>query len=99
LRKLINTAIDGLLSFSNFPMRFSFYIGFFMCFLFILLSIYAVYSYFFKNAVPGWTSIFLIISFFNSIIFFLLGLISEYVGRIYLEQKNRPIFIVDEEIT
>ena len=70
-----------------------------MCFLFILLSIYAVYSYFFKNAVPGWTSIFLIISFFNSIIFFLLGLISEYVGRIYLEQKNRPIFIVDEEIT
>lgn len=98
-RKMINFAIDGLISFSNFPMRFSFYLCFFMCFLFILLSIYTVYSYLFKNTVPGWTSILLVISFFNSVIFFLLGLISEYVGRIYLEQKNRPIFIVDEEIT
>tara|TARA_B100000989_G_C19480886_1_gene445077 strand:- start:198 stop:1121 length:924 start_codon:yes stop_codon:yes gene_type:complete len=97
-KKMINFSIDGLMSFSNFPMRFSFYLSFIMCFVFILLSIYAVNSYLFKNTVPGWTSIFLIVSFFNIIIFFLLGLISEYVGRIHLETKNRPNFIVDEEI-
>ena len=97
-KKMINFSIDGLMSFSNFPMRFSFYLSFLMSFIFIFLSTYALYSYLSNNTVPGWTSIFLIVSFFNIIIFFLLGLISEYVGRIHLETKNRPIFIVDEEI-
>jgi dolichol-phosphate mannosyltransferase len=97
-KKMINFSIDGLMSFSNFPMRFSFYLSFIMCFVFILLTIYAINSYLFKNTVPGWTSTFLIISFFNIIIFFLLGLITEYVGRIHLEIKNRPNFIVDVEI-
>jgi glycosyltransferase involved in cell wall biosynthesis len=98
LKKMINFSLDGILGFSNFPMRFSFYLSFSMSLIFIVLSLYALYSYLTFNTVPGWTSIFLIVSFFNIIIFFLLGLISEYVGRIYLETKNRPIFIIDEEI-
>lgn len=97
-KKMINFSIDGLMSFSNFPMRFSFYLSFIMCVIFILLSIYALVSYFSENTVPGWTSVFLIVSFFNIIVFFLLGLISEYVGRIHLETKNRPNYIIDEEI-
>ena len=98
IKKMINFALDGILSFSNYPMRLSFYLSIFMSIIFIFLSIYALVSYLLNNVVPGWTSIFLIVSFFNIIIFFLLGLVSEYVGRIHLEIKNRPSFIIDEEI-
>ena len=95
---MVNFSIDGILSFSNYPMRLSFYLSIFMSFTFIFLSFYALFSFLLNKVVPGWTSIFMIVSFFNIIIFFLLGLISEYVGRIHIEIKNRPIFIVDEEI-
>jgi dolichol-phosphate mannosyltransferase len=98
LKKMINFAVDGIISFSNYPMRFSFFLSVIMCFVFIALSIYALRSYILKDIVPGWTSIFLIICFFNIIIFFLLGLISEYVGRVHQEVKNRPNFISSEEI-
>ena len=98
LKKMVNFSIDGILSFSNYPMRLSFYLSIFMSFTFIFLSFYALFSFLLNKVVPGWTSIFMIVSFFNIIIFFLLGLISEYVGRIHIEIKNRPIFIVDEEI-
>jgi dolichol-phosphate mannosyltransferase len=98
LKKMINFSVDGIISFSNYPMRLSFYLSVFMCFIFITLSIYALHSYLTNNIVPGWTSIFLIICFFNIIIFFLLGLISEYVGRIHQEIKNRPNFIMADEI-
>jgi dolichol-phosphate mannosyltransferase len=95
---MINFSIDGLISFSNYPMRLSFFVSIFMCFAFIIFSVYAFHSYLVNSTVPGWTSIFLVICFFNIIIFFLLGLISEFVGRIYLEVKNRPDYIVVEEI-
>ena len=98
LKKMINFGLDGIISFSNYPMRFSFFLSIFMCFMFIALSVYALHSYMLKDIVPGWTSIFLIICFFNIIIFFLLGLISEYVGRVHQEVKNRPNFISSEEI-
>jgi dolichol-phosphate mannosyltransferase len=98
LKKMINFGLDGIISFSNYPMRFSFFLSIFMCFIFIALSLYALHSYMLKDIVPGWTSIFLIICFFNIIIFFLLGLISEYVGRVHQEVKNRPNFISSEEI-
>jgi dolichol-phosphate mannosyltransferase len=98
IKKMINFSIDGIVSFSNYPMRLSFYLSVFMCFIFITLSVYALHSYLTNNIVPGWTSIFLIICFFNIIIFFLLSLISEYVGRIHQEIKNRPNFITADEI-
>ena len=91
LKKMLNFSIDGF-------MRFSFYLSILMSLLFVLLSIFALYSFFYKNTVPGWTSIFMIISFFNIIIFFILGLMSEYLGRIHQASNKRPRFIIDEEI-
>jgi len=98
LKKMIVYSMDAIFSFSSHPMRISFYLSILMSFVFFSLSIYGIYSYFLKDAVPGWTSITLIISFFNMIIFFILGLISEYVGRIFKASNNRPNFIIDEQI-
>jgi dolichol-phosphate mannosyltransferase len=97
LVKMFNFAITGLTSFSSIPIRLSFYLCFFMSIIFIFNSVYALYSYLQNNTVKGWTSIVLIISFFNIIVFFILGIISEYIGKIYTEIKNRPNFIIDEK--
>ena len=94
--KMINFALTAFLSYSSYPMRFSFILSFLCIMFFFILSIYAIYSYLINDIVKGWTSLFLIISFFNTIVFFILGVMGEYVGRIYLMNKNKPLFIIDE---
>ena len=65
---------------------------------FLAFGFHAIYTYVQGNNIPGWTSIFLLIILFNIFQFFILGLISEYTGRIYMEVKNRPRYIIDEII-
>ncbi len=93
--KMIDLSLTAFLSFSNFPMRLSFYLSLISIILFIALSFYALYSYLSTNVVRGWTSLFLVISFFNTIIFLILGIMGEYVGRIYLNGKEKPRYIID----
>ena len=93
--KMIDLSLTAFLSFSNFPMRLSFYLSLISIILFIALSFFALYSYVTTNVVRGWTSLFLIISFFNTIIFLILGIMGEYVGRIYLNGKEKPRYIID----
>ena len=97
INKMIDFAITGIFNFSNLPMKISFILTILMSFVFIIFTVYALNSYFSGNVVRGWTSLVLIISFFNIIIFFVLGLISEYVGRIYFEVKKRPNYIIDDK--
>ena len=92
---MIDLSLTAFLSFSNFPMRLSFYLSLISIILFIALSFYALYSYLSTNVVRGWTSLFLVISFFNTIIFLILGIMGEYVGRIYLNGKEKPRYIID----
>ena len=96
ISKMIDFSLTALLSFSNFPMRLSFLLSLISIILFLILTFFAIYSYFSNNVVKGWTSLFLIISFFNTIIFFVLGIMAEYVGRIYLNSKNKPLYVVDK---
>ena len=92
---MIDLSLTAFLSFSNFPMRLSFYLSLISIILFVALSFFALYSYITTNVVRGWTSLFLIISFFNTIIFLILGIMGEYVGRIYLNSKEKPRYIID----
>ncbi len=98
LMKMIDFALTGIFNFSNLPMRLSFLITILMIILFFILSVYALTSYINGDVIQGWTSIILVLSFLNIAVFFILGLISEYVGRIYNEIKKRPIYIVSEKI-
>ena len=96
LRKMTNFAIDGILSFSNAPLRLALGIGFavsalsFVCgFLAVALKLAGAFT------VPGWASIVVVTSFIGGIQLIVLGVVGEYVGRIYDETKKRPLYIVD----
>ncbi|MFF2094375.1 glycosyltransferase family 2 protein [Paenibacillus sp. NPDC058174] len=97
LKKMISFALDGITSFSYKPLKIATYIGFFLSVTSFLYLMVVVYQKLFTsyNQV-GWTSIVAINLLFNGIILMLLGLIGEYIGRIYDESKNRPLYIVRE---
>ena len=94
---MIDFSLTAFLSFSNFPMRLSFYLSLISIVIFLSLSVFAIYSYLLTSVVRGWTSLFLIITFFNTIIFLILGIMGEYIGRTYINSKDKPLYIVDQK--
>ena len=98
LSKMFDFSLNAFFGFSNLPMRLSFIICFLLSLIFLIFALYALISYFSGNIVRGWTSIFLIIVLFNIFNFFILGLISEFTGRIYLELKKRPRYVIEETL-
>ena len=93
---MLNFTIDGILSFSNLPIRLAYITSIISIFLLIVLIFYTLLGYFKGNTIPGWTSLTVIILFFNSLNFFILALLGEYIGRIFNETKKRPRYIVSE---
>ncbi len=86
--KMLNFTIDGILSFSNLPIKLAYITSIISIFLLIVLIFYALLSFFKGSNVPGWTSLMVIILFFNSLNFFVLALLGEYIGRIFNETKK-----------
>jgi len=98
LRKMIAFAWDGISSFSSKPLRLIFYLGLISLFITIGLSIATVITYFEGIAVKGWSSILISIYFLGSIQLISLGIIGEYIGKIFNETKRRPKFQIDRKI-
>ncbi len=99
LRKMLKFAMDAVTSFSYKPLKLATYVGFILSlssFLYLLVVLYQ--KLFTNNVVPGWASIMTINLFFNGVILIILGIIGEYIGRIYEETKDRPLYIVKEKI-
>jgi dolichol-phosphate mannosyltransferase len=99
-KKMLKFAIDGILSFSQFPLKISGIFGFLCCIFSFLMVVYGLVSKFIhpESTLSGWTSIFVAILFIGGIQLITIGVLGEYIGRIYEESKGRPIYIVDEEI-
>jgi glycosyltransferase involved in cell wall biosynthesis len=97
LRKMIGLALTGLLAFSSIPLRLIAITGFFASLVSLGVAFWVIASTIFDRSyiVPGWASILLPISLFASLQMLSAGIIGEYVGRIYLEVKRRPRFLVD----
>ena len=96
LRKMISFSVDGITSFSAKPMRMIFGIGFILILLDIIVAGYVLFSYFSNNTISGWTSLMLSIWFLGGLILMSIGIMGEYVGKAYIETKNRPrYFIMD----
>lgn len=96
ISKMLDFSLTALLSFSNFPMRLSFILSLISVILFVSLIFFALFSYISMDVVKGWTSLFIVISFFNTVIFFVLGIMAEYVGRLYLNSKDKPLYVIDQ---
>jgi dolichol-phosphate mannosyltransferase len=95
LLKMIRFAADAFLGYSMVLLRFSSIAAFSMLLALIGVSAYSIYAWVEGQVVPGWTSLMIsimVVSFFQLIA---LSVIGEYVGRIYLSTKNRPLFIID----
>lgn len=93
LKKMISFALDGVTSFSVSPIRFITMFGILFFLLSIITGIYVLVSKFRGNAVTGWASLMISIWFIGGIQLIGLGLIGEYIGKIYKEVKNRPKYI------
>jgi glycosyltransferase involved in cell wall biosynthesis len=96
LKKMLSFAFEGITSLSIKPIRAITFLGLFIFLVSILVGIYSLVQYFLGNTVLGWTSIVLSIWGVGGLILFSLGIVGEYIGKIYLETKHRPRFLVQE---
>ncbi|MEL7299875.1 MAG: glycosyltransferase family 2 protein [Pseudomonadota bacterium] len=96
LAKMLALAIEGITSFSIKPLRLITAMGFIVAGLSLCYAVYSLVMWSMGSVVPGWTSIVLPIYILGGIHMIALGVIGEYIGKIYLETKGRPRFIVDE---
>lgn len=98
LRKMIKLAFDGFIGFSHFPIKFSFYLGSVTAIFSFLYGIYILfYSFFNEYAIRGWKSIMVTILFIGGVQLISIGILGEYIARIYDEVKKRPLFILDDK--
>ena len=97
LHKMLSFAWNGITSFSIVPLRLVSMLGFTFCLLSVVFGGYALYiKLCTDNALWGWTSIIIPLSFFSGIQLLSLGIIGEYIGKIYTESKHRPRYFVQE---
>lgn len=96
LKKMLSFAFDGITSFSITPIRCITGLGAIVVFLAILAAIYVFISKFCGNASMGWSSLMVSIWFLGGVQLLSIGLIGEYIGKIYKETKRRPRFIIEE---
>jgi glycosyltransferase involved in cell wall biosynthesis len=97
--KMLKLALDGVTSFSVMPLRLGVYLGLAACALSFVYIAYALYVYVSEPAdlEIGWASLIVTLNFLGGVILIVLGLIGEYVGRIYEQVKQRPLYLIDEE--
>jgi dolichol-phosphate mannosyltransferase len=99
LRKMIRFAVDGILSFSQKPLRVATWLG-----IFSALAAFAgivwvlVIRLVFREWVAGWASILVAILFLGGVQLICIGILGEYIGRIYRESKRRPLYLVQKRI-
>lgn len=97
LRKMIRFGLNGITSFSARPLRISFYTGALISLAGLVYAIYAVVEFFSGQTIPGWTSILLSLLIIGGVILINLGIVGEYMARIFNEVKNRPLYFIKDQ--
>ncbi|MDD5461556.1 MAG: glycosyltransferase family 2 protein [Methylococcales bacterium] len=96
LSKMIRFAIDAITGFSVRPLRIASVFGFYFGIATLILMVYVLTQYFLGQTVEGWTSLAVIILALGSVQLFVAGIIGEYLGRLYIESKGRPLFVIQD---
>ncbi len=98
ITSLFSLGLDGIVSFTYFPLRLTSMTGILISALTLIGALWVLYIKIFTNKfIPGWASILLPVLALGGLQLFFLGLIGEYIGRLYVEVKHRPLFVVREE--
>lgn len=95
-RKMMNFAIDGITSFSVKPVRMIFWIGCIFILIALCVTGWTLHSYIQHNTVPGWSSLMISIWLVGGVVLVSLGIVGEYIGKIYIEVKDRPRYNEEE---
>lgn len=99
LRKMVHFATDGIISFSLVPLKLAIWSGFLAIWIAVAGIIVAIVDRFLEtNVVRGWASIFVAVLFMGGVQLVSLGILGEYLGRIYTEVKRRPLYVVQERL-
>ncbi len=96
LKKMLALAFDGISSFSVKPISMILGMGFLIIVCSILAAVYALISFFTGHVVPGWTSLILSIWFLGGLQLLAIGLVGQYIGKIYIEVKHRPRYNIEK---
>jgi dolichol-phosphate mannosyltransferase len=99
LSRMMILALDALTGFSTAPLRMASYAGFLVGALGLLMLVYTLGSWATAHVVSGWTSLTTIVLILGSLQLILFGLLGEYIGRMYIESKRRPLFTIDRIVT
>jgi glycosyltransferase involved in cell wall biosynthesis len=95
---MLEFSINGLTSFSVVPLRICSMVGFVVSLLALLMLLYSIVVKIFGGAIPGWTSTVAPLYLLGGVQLIFLGIIGEYIGKIYTEVKKRPRYIIQETI-
>ena len=96
LGKMVRFALDAVTGFSTAPLRFASHAGLWLVLGSFLLLAYIAWGWLSGNVAEGWTSMMLVVVALGAVQMFVLGMIGEYLGRLYIEAKRRPLYIVQE---
>jgi len=92
--KMVRFALDALTSFSSAPLKLASHAGLALSFGSLLIIAYILYGWATGRSAPGWTSVMLVVVVLGAVQMFVLGLMGEYIGRLYSQAKQRPLYIV-----
>jgi glycosyltransferase involved in cell wall biosynthesis len=94
LSKMIRFALDAVTGFSTAPLRFASHAGLALTGLAVLLLLYIGFAWMSGRVIQGWTSLMVVVVLLGAVQMFVLGMIGEYLGRLYVESKRRPLYLV-----
>jgi len=98
LSKMLALSVDGITSFTARPMRYIFFVGLVLLILDVIVAVWALLSYSNGQTVSGWTSLILSVWFLGSLILMSIGIVGEYIGKIFIEVKHRPRYAIREKV-
>ncbi len=95
-KKMMQFALRGITSFSIKPLSIAIYLGFTFSILSLLYIPYTIYALFFGHAINGWASVIVTIAFFGGLQLMILGIIGMYLGKLFIQSKQRPHYVIKE---
>jgi len=96
IKKMLHFALDGIAAYSKIPLRLAFYFGVISGVISVLMILHILFAYFTDSTVSGWATLGVAIFFFGGVQLISIGIIGEYVGRVFEEVKHRPLYWIKD---